>query len=146
MSINYTDEKGLKQGRWEVFHAPRKSEEGDYIDGVREGGWRFYDDSGFLIKKGNYRNGRKNGLWEKWHMREELRGGELAAMGEYYDDVKVGDWLYQYVSGEVEASGKYVNGKRDGVWKTYNDESNFVCTEVLYENGEWVREVRVYYN
>ena len=36
-----------------------------YVDpeGVREGGWRFYDSTGALLHKGSYKKGNKTGKW-----------------------------------------------------------------------------------
>jgi antitoxin component YwqK of YwqJK toxin-antitoxin module len=53
-------------------------------NGIREGNWLFYYDSGQLLLKGYYINGKKNG--------EEItyyENGTILSKGEYKDDKRV---------------------------------------------------------
>jgi antitoxin component YwqK of YwqJK toxin-antitoxin module len=53
-------------------------------NGIREGNWLFYYDSGKLLLRGYYINGKKNG--------EEItyyENGAILSKGEYKDDKRV---------------------------------------------------------
>lgn len=66
-TLNLTDKKGLKQGKWvnhieELRGEPGYEEEGRYKDGKKEGIWRIYDLSNNFIGLENYRFGGKDGV------------------------------------------------------------------------------------
>ena len=60
--------------------------EGTFIDGLKVGIWRFFNENGILINSGSYNN--KNERWRKWRFYEELNGKSCLQMivdirGEY---------------------------------------------------------------
>lgn len=66
-TLNLTDKKGLKQGKWvnhidELRGEPGYEEEGRYKDGKKDGTWRMYDLSNNFIGLENYRFGGKDGV------------------------------------------------------------------------------------
>ena len=65
-TLNCTDVKGLKQGKWvnrfdEIRGEPGYEEEGEYQNGNKEGPWRSYTLQGDLLAIENYRWGHKHG-------------------------------------------------------------------------------------
>ncbi len=65
-TLNCTDVKGLKQGKWvnrvdEIRGEPGYEEEGEYQNGNKEGVWRSYTLQGDLLAIENYRWGHKHG-------------------------------------------------------------------------------------
>ena len=48
--------------------------EGEFKDGLRHGLWQTFNLTGEPLLKGNYINGKKDGLWEQWYenMEKEL--------------------------------------------------------------------------
>lgn len=65
-TLNCTDVKGLKQGKWlnrfdEVRGEPGYEEEGEYKNGNKEGPWRVYTLQGDVLAIENYRWGHKHG-------------------------------------------------------------------------------------
>ncbi len=65
-TLNCTDTKGQKQGRWvnrveELRGEPGYEEEGEYKDGRKTGPWRVYTLQGDLIAIENYKYGHKHG-------------------------------------------------------------------------------------
>jgi antitoxin component YwqK of YwqJK toxin-antitoxin module len=141
--VNYTDEDGLMQGKWKFYWSAPIAQKGNYVDGEREGIWKSYHTDGSLAKKENYVNGRKKGKCEWWYTITEMRNAGyddstqlLATLGYYDDDVQEGIWEYWFESGGVMAKGKYVNGKKEGVWEERNRESCFkLYVKRTYENG-----------
>ncbi len=66
-TVNITDGKGLKQGKWivsvgELRGEPGYDEEGVYKNDKKEGVWRKYTSEGDLLAIENYRYGGKDGL------------------------------------------------------------------------------------
>ena len=65
-TINCTDKKKLKQGKWVIKvdalrGEPGYEEEGEFYDDKREGPWRRYNLTGDLLAMENYRWGFKDG-------------------------------------------------------------------------------------
>jgi len=65
-TLNKTDSKGFKQGKWvihvdEVRGEPGYEEEGEYKNGRKEGAWRIYNLQGDLTGLELYRWGNKDG-------------------------------------------------------------------------------------
>lgn len=65
-TLNCTDVKGLKQGKWlnrydEVRGEPGYEEEGEYRNGQKEGPWRVYSLQGDVLAIENFRWGHKHG-------------------------------------------------------------------------------------
>lgn len=66
-TLNLTDSKGLKQGKWiihvdEIRGEPGYEEEGLFKNGKKEGVWRVYNLNNDLIGMENYRFGGKDGI------------------------------------------------------------------------------------
>ncbi|UEG48563.1 hypothetical protein LK994_07930 [Ferruginibacter lapsinanis] len=66
-TLNATDKKGLKQGKWvitvpEIRGEPGYDEEGVYKDDKKEGVWRRYSTEGDLLAIENYKYGGKDGI------------------------------------------------------------------------------------
>ena len=100
---------------------------------------RWMESGFFLIKKGilkfkeNYKNGIKNGLFEKfynitgelftrdyydngvWNGPSEVyhRNGKLGAKGNVSNEIQVGMWEFYYDNGVVSSKGYYDIGKMD---------------------------------
>ncbi|CAN5394475.1 toxin-antitoxin system YwqK family antitoxin [soil metagenome] len=120
----------------------RPKEIGNYKDGVPEGVFRTYSDSGtiigaevylegILVGKGIFdAAGVKQGHWLEYYDTGELRGE-----GDYKDGVKVGSWKYLYENQKTEQIGKYDNkGRPTGTWKWYFDNDQ-ILREETYTDG-----------
>lgn len=108
---------------------------GGYIDDLKEGTHRLYDqegniEGGELYSKGQKigagiidENGDYQGLWKLFYPT-----GELQAEGEFEDTKRTGEWVFFHKSGEIEHKAKYLNGLPHGKWTWY------------YEDGKLRRE------
>ena len=96
--------------------------------------------------------GKKQGLWKKYH-----KNGMLRYTGNFKDDKPVGVFKYYYdtgelqvkmthignnsysniyyVTGELKATGKYENQKKDSIWSFY-DEKGYKMAEEFYLSGK----------
>lgn len=117
-----TDETGMQQGLWKYFYDDGSiRSEGKYKDGKKTEEWKFFFNDNSIQQIGKYENDLPVSEW-KWYFRngklrrEEtfIKGKEEGLSSEYNDSLK------------RIATGNYVEGKKDGVWK--------------YNNGEYVAE------
>jgi len=129
---NYED--GVKTSKWETdFDAGDESVTRDnkrivhYSDGKLDGEWKFYNEKGKCIEKGNYRDDKKDGIWIYYYANGQLNkvqimdGGKLMEVTSYFDN-----------NGTPLDRGTLKNG--NGTVKEYSSEG--VVTVVEYANGE----------
>lgn len=142
-TLNCTDVNGLRQGKWvikyeQVRGEPGFEEEGQYIDGKKEGVWRQYSLQGDMIAIENYRWGNKNGVNQYF-----TRNGELIREESWravnpmnpYDTVEVADWEKDPLglitkSVVVKLEGSSV---KHGPWKFYEPQ-----TGIIMKTENWV--------
>ncbi|HEY0677861.1 MAG TPA: hypothetical protein VGD17_06230 [Chitinophagaceae bacterium] len=142
-TLNCTDVKGLKQGKWivkydQVRGEPGFEEEGEYKDGKKEGTWRKYNLEGDLIAIESFRWGNKNGVFQYF-----TRNGELLREESWravnpmnpYDTIEVADWekdplglITKEVVVKLEGSAV-----KHGPWKYYQ-----ASTGMLEKTENWV--------
>lgn len=105
---NSTDEKGKKHGPWEVSYEKSNTIKyvGSFVHGTPEGLFTYYFPDGNLKTKSVFSN----------------NGTENQA-------------IMFYPSGQKMAEGKYMNQKKMGEWKFY-DEANVLRSVDFYLNGE----------
>lgn len=112
---NYVDD--IKEGHW-VEGENGYREEGDYLEGVRDGIWKYYYSGDLLYFEGKFVDGTPDGL-HKWY----YKNGKVMRQGKYVMGLKEGDWKYYNEEGRVTLIIKY----EDGIEKEYN------ATKVLPE-------------
>lgn len=78
---------------------------------------------------------RKNNVWTvKDYFIEEK---SLQMEGSYFDDsltVKNGMFYWYHPNKRLQRKGRYINGKKEGMWKSYNEEGK-LADSALYKNG-----------
>jgi hypothetical protein len=88
-------------------------------------------DHEILKEKYIYMNGDPNDMIHY----EYFDNGDMAFMKHLKNDtIPVGRWIENYPNGEKKSQGSYVNGKRDGKWKFWDEDGN--VTVVKYSEGE----------
>lgn len=75
---------------------------------------------------------------EGYEVRDLYRSGKVQMTGAFRDpklEEKTGQFVYFYASGQQSSAGKYIDGKKDGVWIDWhpNDQKE---AEGVYQNGE----------
>ena len=111
---------------------------GGYRDGKEDGLWEFYWNNGQLESKGNYSDGNREGLWVFY-----WNNGQLENKGNYIDGNRDGLWEYYHENGQPWAKGSYKDGKEDGLWECYEEcyEKDGSVSEdypKCYQNGKEV--------
>ncbi|MBK6952640.1 MAG: hypothetical protein IPO32_19600 [Crocinitomicaceae bacterium] len=93
---------GQKMGEWKEFHenGTKKCSYRTDKNGGIEGRYAEFDDQGKIAVEGEYRSGKKTGLWTEYYSDRTIK-----SQGYYYNDSKTGKWI------EHDASGKKVKKK-----------------------------------
>ena len=132
-------------------------QQGDYLEGVREGAWTEFHPNGFVKQVVGYVNGLKQGQQLELDNRGQLEVRSTFYQGKlhgqyvkynrtrikekkFYDDGKLnGLKEIFYGNGTIMEQSNYVAGQIDGVAKWFDQEGN-VTIEYLYKNGELVKD------
>ena len=130
-----TEANGLREGEWKLFYNTGELfGEGAYVEGVREGPWRFYNRDGSLAQEGNYRSGLHHGDWIWYYPSGDIHRKESFRKGK--EDGLFQEWN---ADGELLLEGDYVDGARHGKWSTqvndHREDGVYVDGE---RDGEWV--------
>lgn len=115
---------------------------GSYKDGSKQGVFREYDKDGNIINSYTYENntrtgegivdkgGKNQGDWKLYYP-----SGELKATGQYIDGMKEGEWVYYFINGKLEQKGNYAANRTQGPWKWWY-ESGTVLREERFRKGK----------
>ncbi|CAD8141269.1 unnamed protein product [Paramecium pentaurelia] len=137
--------EGLRTGYWKQIFNAQLMGHGQYnIKGQKCGKWvELWE--GFWRKSqvkqvGEYKNGKKVGIWDFEYRDSKIGGGSYEEGG---DGVKIGRWIdlddtYDN-STLVTHIGVYKNGKKVGLWKTFEKQS--LCNIIYigeFEKGKKV--------
>ena len=55
-------------------------------------------------------------------------------IGEFLNDIPVGEHIYYHPNGAIKEIGKYENGEKQGEWKKFDDNGNVLVT-YLFKRG-----------
>ncbi len=138
-TLNCTDVKGNRQGKW-VIHVdpirmnPGYEEEGVYVDGRKEGPWRQFTLQGDPKAFENYRYGLKDGLCQYFNIQAGLiREESWKAIDPQnpYDTIDVQDVHdpNKFVKTRIKLEGTTL---RHGTWRYYDN-----YTGALVKTEQW---------
>ncbi len=104
----------MKTGSWKYYHRNGQLEQTGGYDalGRLEGTWQWYYDSGQLHRRESFREGEADG-----DITEYDADGNIILQGSYYRGKEDGKWLYEL--GDHREEGEYIDGMRDGEWKSW---------------------------
>ncbi len=133
-------------------------EQGDYVNGLRQGVYTVYHPNGYIESTTAYLNGKKEGLYMLLDNR-----GQLLESGNYHDGLLEGKYTVynrsrlketrHYRQGKLHGAREkfyangttvmertnYVDGLLDGVARWYDQQGNLTI-EYVYKNGELVED------
>jgi antitoxin component YwqK of YwqJK toxin-antitoxin module len=142
-TLNKIDSKNLKQGKWinhvdELRGEPGYEEEGEYKNGRKEGVWRIYNLNNELIGLEFYKWGNKDGQALYYNSAGELiREEHWRALNpdKPYDTLTIEDidHLNEYKTVIVKNEGV---GIRDGQWKYFNPVTGMIYKTENYTLGK----------
>mgnify|MGYP001068377437 CR=1 FL=1 len=90
----------------------------------------IYHENGQLSQKGNYKDGKRVGLFEFYH-----ENGQLKAMGIWKDGKREGLYVSFYENGQLLGKGNFKDGEFDGLWEIYH-ENGQLKAKPCYRIGE----------
>jgi len=107
------DHQGLKQGTWlEYFETGELRAKGEYKDGARYGEWKFFFKNEQTEQTGKYiAGGKPHGMW-RWYYED----GSLLRKEEFRNGREDGEIVEYDREGNILLKGYYVSGLRDGDW------------------------------
>lgn len=145
-TLNCTDMQGLRKGKWvikyeQVRGEPGYEEEGEYVEGKKEGFWRQYNLEGDLIAIEGYKWGHKNGVSQYF-----TRNGELIREESWravnplnpYDTVEVPDWEKDPLGLITKAAIVKLEGStiKHGQWKYYEPQTGIIKKTEMWVLGQ----------
>jgi antitoxin component YwqK of YwqJK toxin-antitoxin module len=164
VSEGIVDEAGLRQGPWiDKYESGEIKSKGKYKNGKRVGEWNFYHKNGKTEQEGKYNDaGKPHGLW-KWYyesgnllreeeydagkengwMKELSDSGFIITEGEYIDGLKEGKWIYQIA--DHKEIGNYKSDSKDSIWIHYYIKSGNKSYEGNYIEGNPDGKHKYYY-
>ena len=108
-------------------------------DGLKNGDWKEYFQSGDLKAEGKYTNGIKTGKWTYYH-----KSGNVEQTGIYDKSGRPkGDWVWYYPSGNILREEAYLDGLLDGLMIEYREDGNIIAEGEFIEGeeeGPWIYE------
>jgi len=155
---------GVRHGKHTVFGASdRKEEEGEYREGARVGKWSWWDAGGQVVAEGlyndgmewegtfkikdpndifcydvvTYKGGKRDGPYTVWNGESKLEEGAYAQ--DRLSGVQI-LWWYARRGHEpwIKArEGRFVDGKRDGLWTWWNPTGDVIAKGVYRQGMEW---------
>ena len=108
-------------GEWSVFCYETWSRD------EKNGPAKYYDGEGKVWSEGNWKNGKRDGLW---HFYDNLENSDIT----YSYDEKNGPAKYYTGDGKVLREGNWKNDKRDGLWRYYSEDGKGK-NETTWKNG-----------
>ncbi|NVO01485.1 MAG: toxin-antitoxin system YwqK family antitoxin [Bacteroidetes bacterium] len=128
-----------------IFSNGRKVGEGIVDEqGVRQGKWKEFYETGEIKNEGEYKDGKKIGPWKYYH-----RNGKTEQIGQYNKKgLPTGLWKWFYESGNILREENMENGLEEGMMTEYADTTGAIITKgdfiEGYEEGFWFYELGDY--
>ena len=138
-----TVKNGKADGVYSSYSSNGKLEyEKGMKDGFDEGPERRYDEDGKVIAETIYKNGKAEG---KSFALINKGSSDAYTLNRFYKNGELeGEYSEIALDGTVRKKGKYVNGKKEGVWESRKRDGKLEPTEV-YKNGNVIKRT-TYFN
>jgi len=113
-----------------------QDKDGNYLN---HGPWKMWDEKGTLLSEGEYKNGRREGTWNRWY-----RTGEAELLGQA---------PFTEYEGPFVSQARFHQGKLNGPWTIFDAKQRKVCQfdfadgerhgklSWWYANGQAMREI-----
>ena len=103
-------EDGVPQGEWKTWYESGQLESlQTYVDGVRNGPIRRWHENGRQLLEGTYLHGQKHGAWTSWYS-----NGTIERRREFRAGVPEGYWFQNHRNGVLRTACTYEHGEARG--------------------------------
>ncbi len=103
--------------------------EGIYVNGKRDGVWKFYNYYGGLETMENYNKDELDGMSVHYYF-----DGKVKDSVNYSEDSKSGYFVSYYHTGAMDTQGWYVDGNKQGEWDYYDAKGRLIKRD-FFVNG-----------
>ena len=118
----------------------KKRDEGNYKDGKKHGLWIAWHENGKKHVEVKIKDGKYDGLWTAWH-----ENGKKAAKINYKDGKPEGLAFGWHENGQKHVEVKAKDGKYDGLWTAWH-ENGKKGMEANYKEGRKVEGSEKFWN
>jgi len=133
---------GKPDGFWKTYNvAGVLKSEGLRRDFLLDSTWTFYTDAGEIDEKIDYKYGKKNGYSYKFSY-EKNAYPVIISKELYVNDIKEGKAFYYFPDGKLKEEISYLEGKKQGPGKEYDEEGN-VITLFEYNNNYLISREKI---
>lgn len=145
--LSYYD-NGLPDGEYRTWYPNKKPiYEFKYDHGYIEGEYKYYYSDGTVNTQGEMQGGYKVGEWRTNFDEGNVKYLELFSINDsidyrYYSEDRSNDICYSkqfYPSSSIASEGRIEKGKRQGLWKFYDEGENLI-KQINYESGIILQE------
>ena len=125
---------GKEEGLWEYYYPNGQLyKKGNYLNGQKDGKWEYFDEEKVSERTLFYKNGEIfNGLWKS---SDDDPFEFPKVKGYFINGKREGLWESFHLFGQLHEKGNYLNGEKEGIWKSYNDKGQLV-QKINYYNGK----------
>ena len=107
--------------------------QGEYIEGLENGKWIL--EIGEYREEGDYKAGLRNGIWKFYYLSKAVGNNkQLFFEGNFIDDLPNGKHVYYWNNGNKKDEGTFVMGRKEGDWTKYNEDGS-VFLMISYKGG-----------
>lgn len=141
LACTYSVRNGLKEGLFTRYSDSGKKEyEVMYVNGRKQG---LEQEQSYMYNRPKklcyYDNGVKNGMYKLWWHNYKLYAGApfvrtLKEEGRYAHNLKDSVWKYYSYNGKLKETGRYRDGIKDGLWKRFDNTGKLV-DKSFFSNG-----------
>lgn len=124
------------EGEYESYYEETEDvfEKGMVSNGLRDGLWESFHESGAPLQMAAYSAGKLHGRITNYH-----ENGNVVTEGSFSQGKLDGAWNWYYESGLLQSSASFKNGKKEGS-QVFFSESGVQVKEELYESDSLVSE------
>lgn len=119
-------------GPFEVLLSDSLTMKANLKGGKMDGDCKFYNQSGWVVREGKFKNGLKEGKWNRYDY--DMYGQKIATYyTNYKADVETGEYCHKTTNGTER--GTYVNGKIQGPVEGFNRDGKTTLKTVLNQDS-----------
>ncbi len=118
----------IKEGAFVYYYKNgSKKSEGGFVNNLKEGEWKEWNDAGNLSAVNHFKNNKMTGRNISWHDNKKINDSTIL------DESGNGKSFSFYDDGSKSGEGNYAAGYKSGSWTYYYHSTNLKSIEVMYE-------------